>query len=192
MRTIHLPVAKPCHEDWDAMDPRERGKFCQRCNKDVHDISSMTEDEAHEFLRERAGTRVCVNYRHDDDGRIHFRTPARAALATAALAATALAACTPHDPPKTQTTVETSDLVMGQMPIAQVPDQPPPPPAPIVHVTKGDVMPEPPPPTRMVKGEMAVVNEPCDPEPKTATKGDVPVPPPPKHMVRGDVAIDPK
>ena len=80
MRTLHLPIADPCHEDWDAMDPRERGKFCQRCSKDVHDISSMTEDEAHAFLRERAGTRVCVNYRHDDDGRIHFRAPGRAVL----------------------------------------------------------------------------------------------------------------
>jgi hypothetical protein len=175
------------------MDPRERGKFCQSCNKDVYDISSMTEDEAHEFLRERAGSRVCVNYRYHDDGRIHFRMPARMGLATAALAATALAACTPHDPPKHDPAPETSDLVMGQMPIAQVPDQPPPP-LPPLHELKGDVKAVPPPePTNVRKGDIAVPNEPCDPEPRTkAVLGEMAAPAavPPKQAIRGDIVLE--
>src|SRR5690349_181738 len=93
-RPIHLPIAEPCHEDWDAMEPRERGRFCASCKKDVHDLSAMTEDEARDFLRVRAGTRLCVNYRHDPAGRIQFR-----AAAVAALAVSAIAACTPHDRP---------------------------------------------------------------------------------------------
>ena len=166
MRTIHLPIAEPCHEDWDAMDPRERGRFCQRCSKDVYDLSAMTEDEAQAFLRERAGTRVCVNYRHDDGGRIQFRPRTAAALAATAIAATAIAACAPHERPVERTPVA-SPVSIVEPPQALggavvVPEIVPEPPAPTM--VRGEIAP-PDPPVHATKGDVAVPNEPCDPEP---------------------------
>jgi hypothetical protein len=173
MRPIHLPIAEPCHEDWDAMQPRERGRFCDRCSKDVHDLSSMTEDEARAFLREKAGTRICVNYRHHDDGRIQFRAPGRVATAAAtALAATALAACTPHDPPRqpprSGPTQTLGELVPIQGGTVQVPPELPAPKPPTAEMGQA-VAPPPVEPVQMKRGDIAVPNEPCEP-PAPATK----------------------
>jgi hypothetical protein len=100
MDRIRLPIADPCHEDWDAMDPRERGRFCRSCDKQVHDLSSMTEHEARDVLREHAGGNLCVRYVQDRTGNIRFR-PARPVRAAAL--ALAMAACTPtqQQPEKT-------------------------------------------------------------------------------------------
>jgi hypothetical protein len=158
MRTLHLPIADPCHEDWDAMDPTERGRFCQTCTKEVHDLSSMTEAQARSLLRERAGGRICVRYEHDDAGRIHFRS----SLARTALAGVALAACTPHDNPRAGVqSIETIDPVVDTQPVVVAPTVDPQP----VQVTKGELAVEPPPEVHVRKGDIAVPNEPCDPPP---------------------------
>jgi hypothetical protein len=190
MRPIHLPIAEPCHEDWDAMTPRERGRFCDRCSKDVHDLSGMTEDEAREFLRERAGTRICVNYRHHGDGRIQFRAPSRVATATATvIAATALAACTPHDVPRKAASTDVQHTMGEPMPVeggtVQVPPElpPPPPPAPD-SMMLGQAVAPPIEPLPMKRGDFAVPNEPCDPPAARA-----PEPEPERHMLKGDVAL---
>lgn len=176
MRTIHLPVAEPCHENWDAMDPEARGRFCHKCSKSVHDLTQMGEAETQAFLRERAGTKVCVRYAHDSAGNVRFRRPA--ALAVAAVA---LAACAPHDQPKrTDPTVhvpgkhidldrifdifdEPEEHVVGEMIAEPMPEPPKPidPPKPI------EVEPPPPDVTHMRMGMVAVEHEPCDPPKST-------------------------
>lgn len=184
-RPIHLPIAEPCHENWDAMEPRERGRFCASCKKDVHDLSAMTEDEAREFLRERAGTRLCVNYRHDTAGRIQFR-----AAAVAALAVTALAACTPHERATPQPTTQTTEPAPTAVVPPSMPTEPPKPPEPEITML-GQAVAPPVEPMPMRKGDVAVPNEPCDP-PAVETKmirGEVaPVAAP--TMRRGTVAVD--
>jgi hypothetical protein len=159
MRTLHLPIADPCHEDWDAMDPTERGRFCQKCTKEVHDLSSMDEAQARALLRARAGARICVRYEHDDEGRIHFRS----SLARTALAGVALAACTPHDNPRldVQPIDSIDPIVQTQQPVVVTPTVEPQPEP--VHATKGEVAVEPPPEIHVRKGDVAVPNEPCDP-----------------------------
>jgi hypothetical protein len=167
MRPIHLPIADPCHEDWDAMEPRERGRFCAHCRKDVHDLSSMTEDDARELLRARAGTRLCVNYRHDGHGRILFRT----ALA----AATALAACTPHERAQPSPMADAIEATPIEGAAPTIPAEPPRPveserePAPRML---GQIAAPPPEPVPMRKGDVAIPNEPCDP-PARQMKGKV-------------------
>jgi hypothetical protein len=169
MRRTHLPIANPCHEDWDAMHPVERGRFCDSCDKSVFDLSSMTEAEASETLREHAGQRICVRYCHDTAGTIRFRPerPMRAAVL-----ALAMAACTPHarqEPEEAHVVglleevpehvvkgnlVEPEDheeIVMGEAPMQEEVD-------PIVYERKGDI---------------AVPDEPCDPakpQPKKKAK----------------------
>lgn len=41
--TIYINIAKPCHENWNNMDPVERGAFCHSCQKAVVDFSTMTD-----------------------------------------------------------------------------------------------------------------------------------------------------
>ncbi len=173
MRTIHLPVAEPCHERWDTMDPEAQGRFCQRCSKSVHDVSSMSEDEAHAFLRERAGTKICVRYAHDAAGNVRFRRPAALAIA-----AVALAACTPHDagngtaplsgaPGKRIDLDHLLDLdlfeheeqTVGELIAEPMPE----PPKPIEPPKPVEVEPPPPDVTHMKMGMVAVQHEPCDP-----------------------------
>jgi hypothetical protein len=162
MRTLHLPIADPCHEDWDAMDANEQGRFCGKCTKQVHDLSTMTEPEAQSLLRARAGGRICVRYEHDDAGRIRFRP---ASLARTALAGVALAACTPHDHPSTQVqSTQSVDVVDAPAPVPIAPtvtmgDVAPEP----VKIVKGEIGPEPPMEIHVRKGDIAVPNEPCDP-----------------------------
>lgn len=176
MTSLHLPIASPCHEDWDAMDPSARGRFCHSCAKDVHDLAAMTEREARELLAATAGQRICVRYLADRDGRIRFRPEAAARAAVAGLA---LAACTPHDNPthanlRQQPAIEhvvprvdpepEVQPTMGEAPMVEV--EPPRP-------KMGRISAPPPPVVQHVKGEIAVPNEPCDgPPPAGKPTGD--------------------
>jgi hypothetical protein len=183
MRTIHLPVAEPCHERWDAMEPAAQGRFCQRCTTAVHDVSGLTEPETAALLAANAGRSICVRYAHDAAGNIRHRRPA--ALAMVAVAA--LAACTPHETPSPGSPIRAVpgrridldrlidiDLApfddddretVGKM----VVELPPPPPEP-----KPPLEVEPPPPdgTHVRMGMVAVQHEPCDPPPADVKPAD--------------------
>ena len=60
---LHIP--KPCHENWNAMSPAEKGRFCQACQKQVLDFSGKSKDEIITILRQSKGA-VCgrVPQRH--------------------------------------------------------------------------------------------------------------------------------
>lgn len=93
---MRLRIVQPCREDWDAMHPTERGRFCDVCASEVHDLSVLTERQARRLLAARAGQRTCVRARLRADGRAVFRSePPRVVPAAAALA---LVACAPHSP----------------------------------------------------------------------------------------------
>ncbi len=114
MKADDLTIREPCAEDWSAMTGDGPRRYCDACERSVHNLSQMTEAEADALLRSRTG-RLCVRYAIGTDGTIRFRpepTPAPvlvqlrprpdaeprrpAALARAAVAAGLLAACTPH------------------------------------------------------------------------------------------------
>lgn len=108
---LHLPIHDPCHENWDAMQEADgKRRFCESCDKHVHDVSAMTEHEAWSVLSEASKRgRVCVRYVTDGEtGRIKFKVetvpaPAPTAfssmLAAAGIAATLLAGgCTSSEP----------------------------------------------------------------------------------------------
>ena len=54
-----LRIESPCPASWDAMAGNDRVRFCQACQKQVHDLSAMPKDEAERLVCEAAG-RLCV------------------------------------------------------------------------------------------------------------------------------------
>lgn len=50
---IALQVAKPCHENWDNMQPTDKGKFCLSCNKAVIDFTNMTDNQLIAYFKEQ-------------------------------------------------------------------------------------------------------------------------------------------
>lgn len=74
-RRFDIEIPSPCAQAWDEMDA-ERGangaaRFCNQCQEDVYDISSMTRREAEAFM-EAHRWQVCVNYEIDDEGKIIY------------------------------------------------------------------------------------------------------------------------
>jgi hypothetical protein len=108
------------------MDGDARVRFCRECNRNVYNLSTMTEREARRVVAEREG-RLCVRFYQRSDGtvltsdcpvgakRAFFLSGARAAIAVAGVAAgvTALSACgSVEDAP-----VRMGEPLMGTPPI---------------------------------------------------------------------------
>jgi len=55
---FQLQIEEPCHEQWDKMNPVEKGRFCSSCAKKVIDFSSTEKENIVRFLSESNGE-VC-------------------------------------------------------------------------------------------------------------------------------------
>ncbi len=200
MDSKKLPITGPCPIDLDAIgfDRSASRSHCSHCDKNVHNLSTMTERDARAFLREHAGEKLCVTYARTKDGVVQFkpeRTPApaaqivplnrltrRPAAAAAGFGlAVALAACTPHgeDTPKVEDKTEVEIPAGGMV-------------APPPEVLDGD---EKAPcdkdgkePLEVVEGEMPIEKL-TPPEPPTL--GGAMVVPVPDEMVDGEMEIAP-
>jgi hypothetical protein len=89
-----LPIVGHCEGFVPAPGAADEGGFCERCRKQVYDVSAMRESELRRFLAARAGMRVCLSYRTDERGRLRLR-PEPHPLALGALALL-LVACAGH------------------------------------------------------------------------------------------------
>lgn len=93
MRRESLRILEPCSADWERMDGDGAVRFCRLCNKNVHDISQLPEDQARALLA--AGPQPCIRYQYDAQGEVLFadrpglfpRLAAAAALAFGSLVA---------------------------------------------------------------------------------------------------------
>lgn len=56
----NIGIQTPCTEDWNGMTPSEKGAFCQKCTKHVHDFSTKSVHEIKSALLELNGQSVCV------------------------------------------------------------------------------------------------------------------------------------
>lgn len=83
--TISLPllasvqIASPCPARWEDMTGDDLTRLCAGCNLHIHNLTSMTSDEAETFLRDRVGSspigkpRVCIRFFRRADGTILTR-----------------------------------------------------------------------------------------------------------------------
>lgn len=70
-----ISIATPCSADWAAMDGDDRKRFCGACQKNVYNITAMTESAAIDFLAEEVGNNSipCIRFYRRADGTILFQ-----------------------------------------------------------------------------------------------------------------------
>ncbi len=62
--SFRVTIPEPCHENWDAMTPREKGRFCDVCTKTVVDFSVMGDAELFETIKNGNG-KICGHFHKD-------------------------------------------------------------------------------------------------------------------------------
>ncbi len=62
---IQLSIPTPCHENWDKMNPVEKGRFCDSCQKKVIDFSNMSDREIAIFFKKPSTGSVCGRFMQD-------------------------------------------------------------------------------------------------------------------------------
>lgn len=124
MRAVDVPIEAPCSEDWDRMRSEPGGRrWCEQCERHVHDLSQMGERAARALLR--SDRDVCIAYLEDQRGEIVFAPEPKivplARLASAATIALMLGACTPHGEPEQALQVELPESSTMLTPASVVP-----------------------------------------------------------------------
>ena len=70
---MKIVIDNPCHENWDAMSPNEKGAFCLSCQKTVIDFSVKTVDEIKNFFVKLPETEaVCGRFKEEQLEEISF------------------------------------------------------------------------------------------------------------------------
>jgi hypothetical protein len=62
-----ISVATPCNASWEDMRGNDRVRFCGKCEKNVYNLSAMSEDEAETLVYEQEGD-LCVRFYRRKDG----------------------------------------------------------------------------------------------------------------------------
>jgi hypothetical protein len=61
---IVFTIPKPCHEDWDKMEPNSRGRHCTHCSKTVVDATHLNPEEIFKIYKKQKGN-ACMRLRAD-------------------------------------------------------------------------------------------------------------------------------
>ncbi len=54
-----IGIPSPCSEDWNKMQPTEKGAYCGKCQFDVIDFTAKQPEEIREILILRSGQKTC-------------------------------------------------------------------------------------------------------------------------------------
>ncbi|MBL7732481.1 MAG: carboxypeptidase-like regulatory domain-containing protein [Chitinophagaceae bacterium] len=61
-KRLQLTIPEPCHENWDAMTPVEKGRFCNACQKQVTDFTHMSDRQLGEFFKKPSTGSGCGRF----------------------------------------------------------------------------------------------------------------------------------
>jgi hypothetical protein len=115
-------VTNRCDQRWADLTPRGEGRYCQKCDTTVVDLSRLTKKDA--TARSKDGG--CFRMRLDEQGLPIFRPePVRFGLKSMAIAAT-LVGCSAAPPESTHATAEVAGEPMAPVSISEPLVQPPP------------------------------------------------------------------
>jgi hypothetical protein len=64
MKSFSIHIQEPCHENWDAMTPNEKGKFCGACAKTVVDFTNYSDEEIIGYFKKDKGN-TCGRFTHN-------------------------------------------------------------------------------------------------------------------------------
>ncbi len=124
-------VASPCPAKWDEMLGNERVRFCTDCEKNVHNLSAMSQAEAEDLMTAKEGD-LCVRFFQRADGTImtsdcpvgakrKLRKRAALSLAAAgAMAALAAIGMKLHEAHDTEQTSEDTTEISPPAPVDEV------------------------------------------------------------------------
>lgn len=56
MTNYQIKIKEPCHENWNAMTQKERGRFCGVCAKNVVDFTAMSDQEVKSYFANYKGS----------------------------------------------------------------------------------------------------------------------------------------
>lgn len=59
---MKITIPTPCHENWEAMTPNEKGRFCSVCSKTVRDFTDASDDEMIRAFSDPSEN-ICGNFR---------------------------------------------------------------------------------------------------------------------------------
>jgi hypothetical protein len=60
MKNIYIP--NPCSENWNEMNPEEKGRFCSVCSKCVIDFTEKNASEIEQIITEKSDESVCGRF----------------------------------------------------------------------------------------------------------------------------------
>jgi hypothetical protein len=64
-KKFQLQIPEPCHEDWNKMTPGDKGRFCDSCQKTVHDFTGMSDVQLVAFFKKPSTGSVCGRFYND-------------------------------------------------------------------------------------------------------------------------------
>ena len=70
-----ISIPKPCHENWNEMTPKEKGRFCSSCSKIVIDFTQMNLESIQDYLHKNLEKRVCGHIKQTQLDTINLQIP---------------------------------------------------------------------------------------------------------------------
>lgn len=64
-KKFQISIPAPCHENWDQMNPVEKGRFCNACQKTVVDFTGMSDAQLVAFFKKPSTGSLCGRFMND-------------------------------------------------------------------------------------------------------------------------------
>ena len=61
-KQFQITIPKPCHENWNTMTPKEKGRFCDSCAKVVVDFTKKSTKEIQDYLVDNYQQKTCGHF----------------------------------------------------------------------------------------------------------------------------------